>query len=288
MIILERREHARLQGIDRAMKTRQIQLMGIVVALGALLFIGLLSIFKSAPQTTLKLEAPKVDTTEVLVARTDIGIGQLANQGNFRWQSWPSENVSPAFISRANNGDKMMQDLTGSIVRSPITAGEPITSAKLIKVGQGGVLAAILPKGMRAISTRIKEETAAGRLILPNDRVDVILIRRLQSKDRGENFVSDTMFRNVRVLAIGQQIETKDGKKTETAANTATLELTPRQSELLALANSMGEISLTLRPLADLVADGSQPSVDNPLNKERGNSVKMLRYGVKSRAYGVN
>jgi pilus assembly protein CpaB len=64
--------------------------------------------------------------------------------------------------------------------------------------------------------------------------------------------------------------------------------LTPRQSELLALANSMGEISLTLRPLADLAAEGSQPSVDNPLNKERGNSVKMLRYGVKSRAYGVN
>jgi pilus assembly protein CpaB len=176
------------------MKTRQIQFIGIAVALGALLFIGLLTMFRGAPQKEVKADVVKVDTTEVLVARTDIGVGQLVNQGNFRWQSWPSDNLSPGFISRANNGDRAMQDLTGTIARAPITAGEPISTQKLIKAGQGGVLAAILPKGMRAISTRIKDETAAGRLILPNDRVDVILIRRLQSKDRGENFVSDTMF----------------------------------------------------------------------------------------------
>ncbi|MGL1475046.1 RcpC/CpaB family pilus assembly protein, partial [Vibrio parahaemolyticus] len=88
--------------------------------------------------------------------------------------------------------------------------------------------------------------------------------------------VSDTIFRNVRVLAIGQQLETKDGKRVEASAQTATLELTPRQSELLALANSMGEISLTLRPLADLVADGNNPVAEATLNKDqRGNSVKM-------------
>jgi pilus assembly protein CpaB len=217
----------------------------------------------------------------------DMGLGSFATQGQFRWQSWPQEAVSPAFITRAGNGDKVMQELSGSIVRSPIAAGEPITAQKMIKAGQGGVLAAILPKGMRAISTRIKEETAAGRMILPNDHVDVILIRRLQSKDRGDNFVSDTMFRNVRVLAIGQQIETKDGKKVEAAANTATLELTPRQAELLALANSMGELSLTLRSIADGSPEVGASS-DNPLNKDRGNTVKLLRYGVKSRAYGVN
>lgn len=270
------------------MKMRQVQLLGGIVAFGALLFIGLLSFFRAPPKQEIKPEALQVNTTEVLVARTDIGLGQVANQSNFRWQSWPSEALSPAFVSRSNNGEKIMMELSGSIVRSPITAGEPITAIKLIKAGQGGVLAAILPKGMRAISTRIKDETAAGRMILPNDRVDVILIRRLQSKDRGESFVSDTMFRNVRILAIGQQIETKDGKKTEASATTATLELTPRQSELLALGNSMGEISLTLRPLADLVADGANPIADNPLNKERGNSIKLLRYGVKSRSYGVN
>ena len=268
------------------MKTRQIQLIVGFVALTAFLFIGLLTVFRSPPKQATVVEQ-KVDSTEVLVARTDLGLGQFATQSQFRWQSWPTEAVSPAFISRSSNGDRVMQDLSGSIVRSPISAGEPITAQKLIKAGQGGVLAAILPKGMRAISTRIKEETAAGRMILPNDHVDVILIRRLTSKDRGESYVSDTMFRNVRVLAIGQQIETKDGKKTEATANTATVELTPRQAELLALANSMGEISLTLRSIADINAD-SGPTNDDPLNKDRGNSVKMLRYGVKSRSYGVN
>ena len=112
------------------------------------------------------------------------------------------------------------------------------------------MLAAILPSGMRAVSTRIKEETSAGRLILPNDHVDVILTRRLHAGSGGqEEYVSDTLFHNMRVLAIGQQIETKEnGKKAaEGAANTATLELSPRQAEMLAQANSMGEISLSLR-----------------------------------------
>ena len=107
--------------------------------------------------------------------------------------------------------------------------GEPVTALKLVKAGEGGVLAAILPAGMRAISTRIKEETGVGRLILPNDHVDVILTQRRRGRAGGEEFVSDTLFRNVRVLAIGQLIEAKDGKKLA-EGNTATLELTPRQA----------------------------------------------------------
>ena len=270
------------------MKTRQIQLLVGFVALAAFLFVALLSIFRSPKAPVVIADPQKIESTEVLVARTDMGLGTFATQGQFRWQSWPTEAVSPAFITRAGNGDKVMQELSGSIVRSPVAAGEPITSMKLIKAGAGGVLAAILPKGMRAISTKIDERTAVGKMILPNDHVDVILIRRLQSKDRGDNFVADTMFRNVRVLAIGQQIETKDGKKTEATASTATLELTPRQTELLALANSMGELTLTLRSIGDGAPEAGA-SNDNPLNnKDRGNTVKLLRYGVKSRAYGVN
>jgi pilus assembly protein CpaB len=144
------------------------------------------------------------------------------------------------------------------------------------------VLAAILPAGMRAISKRIKEETGVGRLILPNDHVDVILTQRRAGRaGGGEQFVADTLFRNVRVLAIGQLIEAKDGKKLA-EGNTATLELTPRQTEILALANSMGEISLALRSIADIEGK-EQPAPD-----KRGNTVKILKYGVKSRAYGVN
>ena len=141
---------------------------------------------------------------------------------------------------------------------------------------------------MRAISTRIKEETAAGRLILPNDHVDVILTRRVRSGGGTEQFVSDTLFRNVRVLAIGQQIETKEGKKSaEGGANTATLELTPDQAQLLARANSMGEISLALRSIADSVKREEGADVD-PFATEHSASVRVLKYGVPSSAYGVN
>ena len=150
------------------------------------------------------------------------------------------------------------------------------------------MLAAILPAGMRAISTKIKEETAVGKMILPNDHVDVILSRRLRSKSGGEDYISDTLFRNVRVLAIGQQIEAREGKK-GAEGTTATLELTPRQAELLALANSMGEISLSLRSVADLIAGGAGPAEAMDLSKSRAsNSVKVTRYGVRSRTYGVN
>jgi pilus assembly protein CpaB len=126
-------------------------------------------------------------------------------------------------------------------------------------------------------------------LILPNDHVDVILIRRSRGKSGGDDFISDTLFTNVRVLALGQQIETKEGKKAaEGSANTATLELTPRQAEMLMLATSMGEISLSLRSIADLDATG-KPGDGNALDRPKeGNSIRVLRYGVRSRATGVN
>ena len=192
--------------------------------------------------------------------------------------------MSPTFITK-QQGDAGMRSVTGAIARAPITAGEPVTKVKLIKAGEGGVLAAILPEGMRAVSTRIKEETAVGRLILPNDRVDVILIRRLRGADGQDQFISDTLFRNVRVLAIGQEIEIKDGKKsTDSAANTATLELSPEQAERLALANSMGDISLSLRSIADNDLKGVRDGASLSSSNEHGSSVvRILKYGVPSR-----
>jgi pilus assembly protein CpaB len=140
---------------------------------------------------------------------------------------------------------------------------------------------------MRAISTKIKEETSAGRLILPNDRVDVILTRRERNQSGQDEYVSDTLFYNVRVLAIGQDIASKEGAKAaEGSANTATLELTPHQAELLARANSTGEISLSLRSVADGDPKNKGPSA--AMNDQRGTTVRVLRYGVPSRAYGVN
>ena len=267
------------------MKRAQLIGFSIAGAAGLLAFILMNSVVTSPPEPT-RIAVP-VNATEVLVARRDIRLGEVTKKNVFRWQTWPADAITPAFITKSS-GAKALADVRGAIARAPILAGEPVTRNKLIKAGQGGVLAAILPGGMRAISTRIKEETAAGRLILPNDRVDVILTRRLRDRKGKEHFVSDTLFSNVRVLAIGQEIETKDGKKsTEGAANTATLELTPEQAEQLALANSMGSISLALRSIADLKA-GSRSSASDGLKKKSSSAIRVLRYGIRSRAYGVN
>jgi len=145
-------------------------------------------------------------------------------------------------------------------------------------------MAAILPAGMRAISTPIREETAAGGFILPNDRVDVLLSHKMRVGNKEEP-VSEAVLRNVRVLAIGQALENKDGEKVATG-KTATLELTPRQTEILALAQSMGEISLSLRSLAD--ATPGQAETGAKLGDGNSGSVKFLKYGVPSRAFGVN
>lgn len=269
---------------------KRAQLIGIsIAAVAGILAVVMVQGMVNKPVVEKTVERT-VNATQVLTARVDIGLGQVATDNLFRWQEWPSDSaVGPGFVTQKTNPGAMSQ-FSGSIARAPIMAGEPITTNKLIKAGQGGILAAILPAGMRAISTKIKEETAVGRLIMPNDRVDVILIRRSRGRNGSDDFVSDTLFSNVRVLAIGQQIETKEGKKSaETNAATATLELTPKQTELLALANAMGEISLSLRSIADLQADGLNPSGDDDFNKTKtSNAVRVMRYGTKSRQYGVN
>jgi len=264
------------------------QLIGLAIAAtaGLLAFYMVRSVVSRPPvEKTVEI---KIKSGEVLVARADIGLGQVVNDSLFRWQPWPEENVSSGYITHQSNPDAM-KEFTDAIARAPIMAGEPITAAKLVKAGQGGVLAAILPAGMRAISTKIREETAVGNLILPNDRVDVILIRRVRGKTGQEEFVSDLLFGNVRVLAIGQQIETKEGKKTaDGAATTATLELTARQTEVLALANAMGEISLSLRSIADAEAGSGPTAGIDPSARRDGTAIQVLRYGAASRVYGVN
>lgn len=266
---------------------KRAQLVGFSVAFAAAALAYYIASAFMTPPKTVTVEK-QVDSTEVLVAATDISVGQIVNEGNFHWATWPKSAVTADYVTKANSGPGKAHEFTGAVARSAILSGEPVTTQKLIKAGQGGVLAAILPQGMRAISTKIKAETAAGSLILPNDHVDVILIRHVRGRNGQEETVADTLFRNVRVMAIGQQIETKDGKKSaDISASTATLELMPKQAEMMALANSMGEITLSLRSVADLSSDPERAgSLD--LNKPQNNSVRIVRYGAKSRVYGVN
>jgi pilus assembly protein CpaB len=221
----------------------------------------------------------QLPTVDVLVAKSDIGLGQTVTPNEVQWQTWPAAAASNSFIRRSDRPDAT-KEITGSIARSPFIAGEPIREPKLIKANGSGFMAAILPQGMRAISTEISPETGAGGFILPNDRVDVILTRREKNPDpkaSGDLIVPEVILTNIRVLAIDQAPKEKDGQNS-VVGKTVTLELKPEQAPLLAAARQAGTLSLALRSIADV--NHTEIVVDDR-SRQRSN-VNVVRYGVTS------
>ena len=166
-------------------------------------------------------------------------------------------------------------------MRAPVMAGEPLRDSKVV-IGKGaGFMAAILPHGMRAISLDVAPDTGAGGFILPNDHVDVVLTRRDKAAEKMsgiEKYVSETILRNVRVLAVDQSVEEKDGQKV-VVGKTATIELDPRQAETLALSRQLGTLSLTLRSLLD----SQSPTPEGGDEDDRsGRAINTVRYGVST------
>ena len=220
----------------------------------------------------------QLQTVDVLVAKADIGLGQTVSPETLQWQTWPAATASINFIRR-NERPEATTQIAGSIARAPFLAGEPIREQKLVKANGSGFMAAILPTGMRAISTEISPETGAGGFILPNDRVDVILSKREKNPDRnGPDVInSEIILTNVRVLAIDQAPKEKDGQNA-VVGKTVTLELKPEQAETLARARQTGTLALALRSIADL------NMVENTEDQapKRGDSINVVRYGLQS------
>ena len=216
-------------------------------------------------------------TTDVLIAKGDIGMGTAVSTQDLQWQAWPAATTGASYVTRKSRPNAV-EELAGSITRGPFTAGEPIREAKLIKAnGAAGFMAAILPSGMRAVSTEISPETGAGGFILPNDRVDVILSRRPNTDSKsGSKPVSETILTNVRVLAIDQQVEEKNGQRV-VVGKTATVELSPRQAETLAQSRQLGTLSLALRSLLDA---NKAAEVDD--SQDRKTEINTIRFGVSA------
>ena len=219
----------------------------------------------------------QMETVDVLVAKSDIGLGQTVKLEDLLWQTWPASTVSNTFIRRSDRPDATTQ-VAGSIARAPFIAGEPIREQKLVKADGSGFMAAILPTGMRAVSTEISPETASGGFILPNDRVDVVLTRHQKNPDHADSndiVVSQIILSNIRVLAIDQAPKEKDGQSS-LVGRTVTLELKPEQTATLAAARQAGTLSLALRSIAD--ANAVEIPDDNAA--KRGVSVNVVRYGI--------
>jgi len=221
----------------------------------------------------------KIPPAQVLVAARAIDPGTIVKEGDLRWQQWPGDALSPNFITDRGNS-KALSETVGQTVRAHVEMGEPITNAKLVKAGTAGFMAAMLTPGMRAISTKIDEESAAGNFILPGDRVDVVLTHRVQAgRSGGDAFESQTILRDVKVLAIGQTAQGNNNEKVATG-KTATLELSPQEAERLALSGAMGNLTLMLRSAAnDTTTAAVKPKVGALGSDRSGNgSMRVVRY----------
>src|SRR4030095_5880972 len=197
----------------------------------------------------------QLPTVEILVAKSDIVLGQPVKPEDLQWQTWPAS-AGSNLVNRASRAEAI-KEIAGSIARAPFIAGEPIREQKLFRANGSGFMAAILPTGMRAISTEISPETGAGGFILPNDRVDVILSKKNQERSASDGVQSEIILSNIRVLAIDQAPKEKDGLNT-LVGRTVTLELKPEHAETLVRSRQIGTLSLALRSITDInaAADG--------------------------------
>lgn len=202
----------------------------------------------SAPEVVIE----KVKYVDVLVAASNLRLGSRISEESVRWQQWPAEALTPSLISRDLRAEAI-SEISRDIVRSPMVAGEPINEGKLVKAGKSGVMAALLKPGMRAVTTRISVDTAAGGFIQPGDRVDIILSRSIQQENASGQgaaervYVSETIFENVHVLAIDQTYASSTEDGAAVIGSTATFEMSPEDTELLQESVSKGDLSLTLR-----------------------------------------
>jgi pilus assembly protein CpaB len=262
----------------KRMNTARIVVLAIAVGAGGIAAY-LASGSDNKPAATAAPVA-QLATVDVLIAKSDIGLGQSVKPDDLLWQSWPAATASNTFIRRSDRPEAMTQ-VTGSIARSSFIAGEPIREQKLVKADGSGFMAAILPSGMRAVATEISAETGAGGFILPNDRVDIILSKRDRNTDHpnaGDVVNSEIIMANIRVLAIDQAPKEKDGQTT-VVGKTVTLELKPDQTETLARSRQLGTLSLALRSIADI--NVAEIKIDDA-SRKRGESLAVVRYGISS------
>lgn len=257
-------------------KSARILLVGVGIAAagGAYMLVN-----RSQPvQPVIVQAAPtavKVDNAHVLVASRDLGLGTLIKDADVRWAEWPKALVAEGMISKAVTPNALTE-IKGAVTRAPFFSGEPIRPTKIVKSSNSGFLSAILPSGSRAVAINIDASGAssAGGFILPNDRVDIIRTSR-ESADKTTRYISETILRNVRVLAIGQRIEEKNGERVVVGSN-ATLELTPRQAEKIVLAQRVGQLSLALRSMLDAnkKKDNAEPDDSN------NGGMTIVRFGI--------
>lgn len=230
------------------MNIRSIILIVVALAVASVTAILARNLVSAPQQGEQQVVTKVVDSRmKILVATFDMPVGHFIKKEDMVWQSWPDETVHEKYIQQ--DSETTMDSLVDAVAVSPIAAGEPILDNRLVKPGNRGFMSAVITSGMRAITIRINAASGNAGFIFPGDRVDILLTHEvnINSNDREKARISETVLRNVRVLAINQTT----GNPTHIPAigKTATLEVTPTEAEKISLIRNMGELTLTLRSL---------------------------------------
>ena len=263
------------------MKVTRHLVLAIALAAGIVAAVLAVKMTNRAPEpmpvASAPVEAPAIDTLDVLVASKDLPLGYRIAAGDLVWQSFPKTGIAEIYVNKLVKPDAA-ETFVGMVARTPVLAGEPVREQRLIKADRG-FMSVILTPGMRATAVEVKAASTAGGFVLPGDHVDVILTRATNKAGNSgaDPYTSETILTNVRILAVDQQISDGKGEAAMLAKDTVTLELTPRQAETMAQSTQLGVISLALRALRD--REGA-PLEEEP--ESSGGSVKMVRFGVQS------
>lgn len=271
----------------------------IILLVGALIIAAVTALLArnmfagaAAPEAVAQVQAPQ--GPEVLVATKTLPVGTIIDAEALRYQMWPQGLVQPAYFIRGQ-GSANPQDLIGTVVRTEITAGQPLTQDSVVRPGDRGFLAAALGPGMRAITVGVSATSGVAGFVFPGDRVDLVLTHEVRPEDGSSNplRVSETIIRNIRVLATDQRINARDEQGNQVAAPiaTVTLEATPRIAEKIAVAQTIGQLSLSLRSLADnnaeLESAIASGAVQVPQNGDPNAERRML-IAIASQPVDVN
>jgi len=242
------------------MDTKKVIILGAMAVLGVIVFLNVRKL-GTPPPAPVRAALPEILVKEVeyvpvLALDVDLNTGGRITEDMLTTVKWPAEALTPNLIN-LNDQPDAKAEFTRALARQPIVQGETLTRAKVIMAGDSGIMAAILSRGMRAVTTRISVDTAAGGFIQPGDRVDIIMrenfaVRRNnlgqeRTVERSNLYVAQTLFENVKVLAIDQTFTTSSDSGAAIPGSTATFELSQSDSELLQEAEGYGDIYLTLR-----------------------------------------
>jgi pilus assembly protein CpaB len=249
------------------MDKKRLILMGALAVVGVVVFTQAQKLGQntSEPIAAPIVEVEQVEYQDILAASADIRFGGRLSSANIKWKQWPKEAMSPEYITREARPEAL-EEFSSGVARSPIYVGEPISERRVVIAGDRGLMSALLTPGMRAVTTEISTESASGGFIQPGDNVDIILTKEVEEDPLPgqtigkEVIVSETIFENVRVLAIDQEYDIDEEGGASITGNTATLELNPSDAELLQVAIASGELAMILRPLGSASGTGAATS----------------------------